>query len=48
MMSHIHHGASESFWISSALIFASLVYLRGWLRLRSLDRDYLACLIHQD
>jgi putative membrane protein len=35
MMSHIHHGASESFWVSSALIFASLVYLRGWLRLRS-------------
>ena len=35
MMSQIHHGASESFWVSSALIFASLVYLRGWLRLRS-------------
>ena len=34
MNSHIHHGASESFWVSSALIFASLVYLRGWLRLR--------------
>jgi cytochrome c oxidase assembly factor CtaG len=34
MMSHIHHSASESFWVSSALIFASLVYLRGWRRLR--------------
>ena len=33
-MSHIHHSASESFWVSSALIFASLVYLRGWRRLR--------------
>jgi putative membrane protein len=39
MMSHIHHGASESFWISSALIFASLVYLRGWLRLRRYEHD---------
>jgi putative membrane protein len=36
MMSHIHlhHSAAESFWVSSALIFASLVYLHGWLRLR--------------
>jgi len=34
MISHIHHGASEAFWIPSALIFASLVYLRRWLRLR--------------
>jgi putative membrane protein len=39
MMSHIHHGASESFWISSALIFASLVYLRGWLRFRRNERN---------
>ena len=34
MISHIHHGASESFWISSALIFAALLYLRGWLGIR--------------
>jgi putative membrane protein len=34
MTSHIHHGASESFWISTTLIFASLVHLRGWLSLR--------------
>lgn len=34
MMSHIHHGTSESFWVSSALIFASLGYLLGWLQLR--------------
>ena len=40
MISHIHHGASESFWISSALIFASLVYLRGWLRLRRHEHDH--------
>jgi putative membrane protein len=41
MMSHIHlhHSASESFWVSSALIFASLVYLRGWLRLRRREHD---------
>jgi putative membrane protein len=38
MMAHIHHGASESFWISSALIFALLVYLRGCLRLRRYER----------
>jgi putative membrane protein len=34
MMSHIHPGASESFWVSGALIFALLAYLRGWLRRR--------------
>jgi putative membrane protein len=34
MISHSHHGASESFWLSGALILASLVYLRGWLLLR--------------
>src|SRR5271170_4523429 len=38
MISHVHHGASESFWISSALIFALLLYLRGWLRLRRYER----------
>jgi putative membrane protein len=40
MLSHIHHGASEPFWISIALIFASLVYLRGWLRLRGHQHHY--------
>jgi putative membrane protein len=39
MISHINHGASESFWVSSALILASLVYLRGWLRLRKHEHD---------
>jgi cytochrome c oxidase assembly factor CtaG len=34
MISHIHHGASESFWVSSALIFAAFLYLRGWLGVR--------------
>src|SRR6202453_1406885 len=35
MMSHthIHQSASESLWISSALILATLIYLRGLLRL---------------
>jgi putative membrane protein len=39
MISHINHGASESLWISGALILASLVYLRGWLRLRRHDHQ---------
>ena len=39
MISHIHHAASESFWVSGALILAAFVYLRGWLRLRSHDHD---------
>jgi len=37
MISHIHHGASESFWISGALIFAAFLYLRGWLGIRRQD-----------
>ena len=40
MVLHIHHGASESFWVSIALIFASFVYLRGWLRLRRREHDH--------
>src|SRR5216683_5466899 len=38
-MLHSHHIASESFWVSGALIFVSLVYLRGWLRLRRHEHD---------
>ena len=35
MVSHIHHGASESFWVSSALISAAaFLYFRGWLGVR--------------
>jgi putative membrane protein len=34
MMSHIHHDAFGSSWISCALILTLLVYLRGWIRLR--------------
>src|ERR1700733_598532 len=37
MISHIHHGASESVWVSSALMFAAFLYLRGWLGLRRQD-----------
>jgi putative membrane protein len=33
-MLHTHHIAFESFWVSGVLIFAALVYLRGWLRIR--------------
>ena len=44
MISHIHHGASESFWISSfwtsgALIFAAFLYSRGWFSVRGHDHD---------
>jgi putative membrane protein len=39
MISHIHHSASESFWVSVSLILAAFLYLRGWLRLRRCDRD---------
>jgi cytochrome c oxidase assembly factor CtaG len=39
---HLHQSAAESFWMSGALIFASLVYLRGWLRLRSHGHDGVA------
>jgi putative membrane protein len=39
MMSHIHHSASESFWASIALTFASLVYLNGWLCFRRHEHD---------
>jgi putative membrane protein len=38
MISHIHHGASEPFWVSGALIFAAFLYLRGWLGVRR-DHD---------
>jgi putative membrane protein len=31
---HLHHSASESFWISSALILAAFLYFHGWLRRR--------------
>jgi cytochrome c oxidase assembly factor CtaG len=42
MISHIHHGVSESFWISIALSVASLAYLRGWQQFRRQDRDNVA------
>ena len=38
-VTHAHHAAFESFWVSAALILAALVYLRGWLRVRRLDHD---------
>jgi putative membrane protein len=36
---HLHQSASESFWISGALIFAALAYLWGWLHLRGHAHD---------
>jgi putative membrane protein len=42
MMSHIPQDTFESFWISVSLIFAALVYLRGWLRLRRHESDRIA------
>jgi len=32
---HLHHSASESFWVSSALVVAALLYLRARLGVRS-------------
>jgi putative membrane protein len=39
MTSHIHHSASESFWVSSALIFAAFFYLRSWPGVRRQDHS---------
>jgi putative membrane protein len=39
MISHIHHGAFESFWVSGALIIVAFLYLRGWLRLHKHDHN---------
>jgi putative membrane protein len=41
-MLHTHHIAFESFWVSGALIFAALVYLIGWLRIRRLNLESVA------
>src|SRR5690242_10348146 len=41
-MLHTHYIAFESFWVSSALIFAALLYLRGWLRARRLNLENVA------
>ena len=38
-MPHTHHAAFESFWDSAVLILAALIYVRGWVRLRRLERD---------
>src|SRR5712671_2697296 len=41
-MLHSHHIAFESFWVYGVLIFAALVYLRGWLRIRRLNLETVA------
>ena len=38
-MPHTHHVAVESFWASAVLILAALIYVRGWIRIRRLERD---------
>jgi putative membrane protein len=38
-MPHTHHSSVESVWVSAGLILAALIYLRGWVRVRRLDRD---------
>ena len=38
-MPHTHHAWVESAWVSAGLILAALIYLRGWVRIRRLDRD---------
>jgi putative membrane protein len=38
-MPHAHHALIESFWVSTGLILVTLIYLRGWLRLRRLNLD---------
>ena len=38
-MQHAHHAAFESLWVSVPLILVALAYVRGWIRVRRLDRD---------
>ena len=38
-MSHTHHAAFVSFWISAALALLAFVYLRGWVRISRLHLD---------
>jgi len=37
-MPHAHHASVESAWVSAGLILAALIYLRGWVRVRRLER----------
>jgi putative membrane protein len=41
-MLHTHHIAFASFWVSGVLVFAALVYLRGWLRIRRFNLERVA------
>ncbi|HKN16679.1 MAG TPA: cytochrome c oxidase assembly protein [Candidatus Sulfotelmatobacter sp.] len=38
-MPHTHHASFESFLASAVLILAALIYVRGWIRIRRLERD---------
>jgi len=37
-MPHANHASVESAWVSAGLILVVLIYLRGWVRVRRLDR----------
>lgn len=37
-MPHTHHASVEFAWVSAGLMLAPLIYLRGWVRVRRLDR----------
>src|ERR1700719_1704191 len=41
-MPHVHHNSIESAWLSAGLLLVALIYLRGWLRLRKLNRESVA------
>jgi putative membrane protein len=38
-MTHAHHAAIESSWVSATMILAAFVYLRGWVRIRRHEHD---------
>jgi len=38
-MPYAHHTSVESAWVSAGLILVALIYLRGWVLVRRLDRD---------
>ena len=41
-MLHTHHIAFDSLWVSGALVFAGLVYLRGWVRMGGFNLESIA------
>jgi len=37
-MPHTHYAAFETFWVSAVLILVALIYVRGWVRIRWVER----------